>query len=432
MQDRQSSTCEAPVNKGVSGTTTAPTILYIHGASDLYGASRSLLRLVTRIDRRRFNPCVVLPDDGPLVGALKRSGVPVIIMPSLSVVTRHVFHSLRLLQFLLRLPLSVLALASLIRRERVSIVHSNVGVAVSAGAAAKLAGVPHIWHVRDSFREFGVLWKGYARYILWSSVRVVCVSHAVAAQFQPGSPKVVVVHNGLPLEEFEGVTDARVERFRNKYDLLGKRLVGVVGRIKFQRKGQEIFVQAAQLLKDKFDDVRFLIIGSPFPGNESHLQRLRELIEELRLCDRVILTGDVDDIQAAYRSLDVLVLPSCQPEPFAGVVLEAMALGVPVVGTRTGGTVEQIEDGISGLLADPDNVEMLAGAIERLLTDRGLRESICDAAHARVAERFSFETMWQKLEALYASVLAQRTAPSTTMKAAGPDTADDGLRRIDG
>ena len=109
-----------------------------------------------------------------------------------------------------------------------------------------------------------------------------------------------------------------------------------------------------------------------------------------------------------------------------------MALGVPVVGTRTGGTVEQIEDGISGLLADPSNVEMLAGAIERLLTDRRLRESICDAAPARVAERFSFETMWQKLEALYASVLAQRTAPSTTMKAAGPDTADDGLIRIDG
>src|SRR5260370_33070683 len=154
------------VNRGVGGTTGAPAILYIHGDSDLYGASRSLLRLVTRMDRRRFNPCVVLPDDGPLVGALKRSGVPVVIMPSLSVVTRHVFHSLRVFPFLLRLPLSVLALASLIMRERVSIVHSNAGVAVSAGAAAKLAGVPHHSSHRVAFGEFGGRMKCLARYKL--------------------------------------------------------------------------------------------------------------------------------------------------------------------------------------------------------------------------------------------------------------------------
>lgn len=386
-------------------TAAAKRILYVHNGSDLYGASRSLLRLVARLDRKKFEPHVILPEVGPLCRALRLAGVPYTIQPSLAVISRKVLGSWRMLPFLGRVPASVLVLVRFIRRQRIDLVHTNVATVLTSGAAARLAGVPHVWHVRDSFEEFGRLWKAYSRYLLWSSAMVVCVSAAIARQFSRASAKVSVVHDGLPVEEFEGVSDRQVAAFRQRYGLGQRKLVGMVGRIKFQRKGQDVFVEAIARLKNKLEDVGFVIIGSPFPGNEDHLQRLRELISRLDLSGHVVLTGDVEDVKAALGSLDVLVLASCRPEPFAGVVLEAMALGVPVIGTRTGGTIEQIDDGVSGILVEPNDPRTLAEAIERLLADRALKESIRKAARARVSEQFSFDHTRSKLEQIYEQCL---------------------------
>jgi glycosyltransferase involved in cell wall biosynthesis len=94
-----------------------------------------------------------------------------------------------------------------------------------------------------------------------------------------------------------------------------------VGRIKFQRKGQEVFVRAAHLLRERFPDARFLCIGSPFPGNESHLADLLKLIRELGLEDYVLCTGDVDDIKAAIAGLDMSHLEVSWWRPWLYLVL---------------------------------------------------------------------------------------------------------------
>ena len=380
-------------------------ILYIHNGSDFYGASRSLLRLVTRLDRTRYEPLVMLPSDGPLFDALQRHSVQVVVMKSLAVISRRRFQSWKVIPFLLLIPISVMALWQFIRRNHIDLVHTNTGSIVSAGLAAKLAGAPHIWHVRDSFHDFRNLWGIFSKYILWSSDRVVCVSNAIARQFRGMKGKVKVIYNGIPLEEFEGVSAREVDAFKERFGLNGKRTVGVVGRIKFQRKGQDVFVRAVSLLKDRVNSVKYLIVGSPFPGNETHLGRLRKLIDELGVRNEVLLIGDVENIQPVYKALEVLVVPSCTPDPFAGVVLEAMAAGTPVVGTSLGGTLEQIEDGRSGLLVEPNNPELLAKRIQQLLTDETLSNSIRREARKRVEETFRFETMYNEIEQLYNEVL---------------------------
>ncbi len=383
-------------------------ILYVHNGSDLYGASRSLLRLVTGLDRKRFDPYVLLPSDGPLAAALAEAAVPVLVMPSLSVVTRPVMRSWRLVPFLLRFPLSVLSVAWAIRRLRIDLVHTNVAPLVSVAAATRLARVRHVWHLREFFHEFGPLWKVYRRYMLACAEKILCVSTPVAAQFPADTGKVVILHNGLSLEEFQPVSADRVHRFRDRYGLNGWRLVGVVGRIKAHRKGQDVFVNAVAELKRRGIDggVKFVIVGSPFPGNEDHLTGLCEQIRVLQIADDVVLTGDVDDVKAAIASLDVLVLPSAAPEPFGGVVLEAMALGVPVVGTQIGGTIEQIDDGRTGMLVEPGNALELADAIERVLTDEAFRSSAGAAGRRRVEERFALPGMIARLEGIYREVLS--------------------------
>lgn len=390
----------------MSATRLPVRILYVHSGADMYGASRALLRLVSHLDRTRFEPHVLLPCEGPLADAFRAEGVPLWFQSSLGAITRPVIRSWRLIPFVLGLPLSVLAIVRLIRRLRIDLVHTNVGPIVSTGAAVRLTGVRHVWHLREFFHEFGPFWKPYRRYMLMCADRVLCVSTPVSAQFPTDSRRVEVLHDALPLEEFAAISGDRVDGFRAQYAPSGARLVGVVGRIKAHRKGQEVFVTAIAELKRRraTENVKFLIIGSPFPGNEVHLVRLLERIRELDVTEDVVLTGEAEDIRAAMKSLEVLVLPSVAPEPFGLVLLEAMALGVAVIGTRAGGPVEIIQDGVSGILVEPGNSHQLADAIARVLNDRAFRETSVVAGRARLEARFALPTLMTRLQRLYAEL----------------------------
>jgi glycosyltransferase involved in cell wall biosynthesis len=375
-------------------------ILYLHHNADTYGASRSLLRLLARLPRDRFQALVLLAEDGPLRGKLEALNVEVILGP-VSVITRPVFHSWRIVPFLARLPFSVLHIWRLIRTRRIDLVHTNTGVILSSALAAKLARVPHVWHIRDWFQEFKSFWRPYSHCILAASNRVVAVSRAVAEQF-PASPKVEVIHNGFSLEEFAVPKAKLSQAFRDQFNLGDEFVVGCVGRIKWVRKGQEILVQAAALLRKNGIRAKYVLVGAPFPGNEDHLDRLRTMIQELNLESCVVLTGELEDARPAYAAMDVFVLPSAQPEPFGGVVMEAMSMGVPVIATAIGGSLDQIEDGITGFLIPPSDPQALAEKIELLVREPALRSRMAQAGPERIARNFSLETMVRQLERVYA------------------------------
>ena len=214
--------------------------------------------------------------------------------------------------------------------------------------------------------------------------------------------KITVINNGFPMDEFD-VDQPRLRAdLREKLGLGDAFVVGCVGRIKFVRKGQEILVQAAALLEAKGIHAKYLIVGTAFPGNEEHLTRLRTLVQELRLEHCVVWAGEMSDPRPAYAAMDVLVLPSAQPEPFGGVVMEGMAMGVPVIATNIGGSVEQVADGVTGFLIPPADPAALAEKIEILFHDPAMRARMSAAGPARIVSSFSIDDMVRKFERLYA------------------------------
>jgi glycosyltransferase involved in cell wall biosynthesis len=383
-------------------------LLLVQTGSDLYGASRSFARLSSRLVADGHTVLALLPYDGPLVNELRNKGVDTRIETAITILTREKFGSkLKLLQLLVSFPRAVLRMCAIIRAFRPDIVHTNTATAVAPGVAARLCRVPHLWHVREFFEDFRSLWPWYERFMVQFSDRIACVSGPVASQFNSRhQAKTVILHNGFPREEFEPVPPERTLQFRNRFGLIGCKAVGLVGRIKFGRKGQEVFVRAAAKIKDKFPDARFICIGSPFPGNEDHLVRLQQLVSDLDLNRQFVYTGDIDDIKAAYSALDVSVLGSAQPEPFGGVVVESMAMGIPVVGTAAGGTIEQIDDGVTGFLVPPGDPDAMARAVEQLLSSTKLRDRLGKAGRARFLKEFEFEPFYVKIIALY-QTLAQ-------------------------
>ena len=382
-------------------------VLCVHNSADLYGASRSLVRLLKVLDRRCFTPVVVLPEAGPLKPMIEAAGAEVVVHPRLSVVTRQSYHSWRLLLFFLSYPLSVLFLWGLIRRRRIDVVHTNTGVMVSPALAAWLARVPHLWHIRDWFQEFRAIWGPYSRYITMFSGRVLAVSEAIAAQFADRR-KVLVLHNGFTLEEFQVPREKLRAEFRHRYGLEGAFVVGCVGRIKLVRKGQEILVQAAGQLSQRGHHARYVIVGTCAPGNESHVEELRRMSRELGIENQVIFTGELADPRPAYAAMDVFVLPSVQPEPFGGVVMEAMAMGVPVIATRVGGSVDQVAEGETGFLVPPGDPAALAEKLGVLMDSQELRERMGRAGPLRIERHFRLEDMVRKLEILYAESVDAR------------------------
>jgi len=378
-------------------------ILFIHNSADIYGASRSLMRLCGRLDPAKFCPVVLLPEEGPLSDILRGSKVEVHIFPSLRVMTRPVLKSWKIVPWLAGFLPSTVSLANILRRERISLVHTNTGVICSSALAAKIVGVPHVWHIRDWFQEFGPLWKPYSRYILALSDRVLCVSTPIAGQFPP-SPKITVLNNGFDLAEFPKISPAEKAAARQRFGLAtGDLIVGTVGRIKFVRKGQEFLLKAAALLNSREVRVKVLLVGGAAPGAEDQMEKMKRLASELGIASSVVFAGELTDPRAAYAAMDIFVLPSAQPEPFGGVVMEAMALGLPVIGTAIGGTTEQISDRVTGLLVPPADAEALAAAILRLLDDPSLRLRMGVAARDRIANNFSLDGMVEHLKCIYES-----------------------------
>jgi glycosyltransferase involved in cell wall biosynthesis len=388
--------------------TPAPRrILYVQLAPDLYGASRALLHLLASLDRARYTPLVALPGPGPLVDLLGTQGIEPIITPHIRVLLGQVARSWRALPFGLGLLPAALGMRRVIRHSAVDLVHSNNWTILSGALGARLAGVPHVWHIREILPNFGGLKPALVRLSLRGAARVVCISHAVAAQFagHAGAERVQVVYDGLPLPDLRQSASAREAVCRSYAAAPGERLIGLVGRLHPQ-KGQDEFLRAIALLDPQLRATcRFLIVGGDQPGYEHFGAELVRLAHTLGIADRIHLLGFQPETLPIIAAMDALVLPATRPEGLGGVLLEAMALGVPVIATRLGGPLEIIEDRISGLLVEPRQPTQLAHALATLLGHPQLSRSIGDAGRRVVEQRFDAARTTAQIEQIYASLL---------------------------
>ena len=392
-------------------------ILTVNNTADIYGASRCLERVFSRLAEAGHEVHAVLPEHGPLADLLSARGVVVHFHPRLAVIDRGKLRSIGgIFRFLFHLPVSAVFIMQLILRLKIDLVHTNTVVMPSPSLAAMLTGRPHVWHIRELLHEFGALWHPYQRWIYYQSSAIIAMSSCIRDQFETKfQRKVEVIYDGL--DHSTGLPDpSAVAAFRALFpaDAL---LVGVVGRIKWHRKGQEVLVRAASMLRTRFPNAYYPLVGSASPGNEDQVTRLRALIREHDLDEVVVLVGEIDDSASVFAALDIAVAPPIQPEPFGCVVIEAMAVGTPVVGSRAGGIAEQIVDGHSGLLFAPGDAEELARALAYLLEDESARKRMAEEGLLRVRTTFPLGQTCKATSALFERLVPQGTLPCENLTA---------------
>jgi glycosyltransferase involved in cell wall biosynthesis len=182
-------------------------------------------------------------------------------------------------------------------------------------------------------------------------------------------------------------------------------LIGAVGRLS-PEKGFDLLIQATAQLVQKGLDVALVIAGE---GEQR--PALEGLIAQSGCADRIRLLGYCANPRPLYEALDVFALSSVR-EGLPNVLLEAMALEVPVVATRIAGVPRLLRDGENGLLVEPGSVPELTRGLERLLRDAPLRERLRAVARQTVATHYCFATRMQKIAAVYDSVLGRERRPT--------------------
>ncbi len=303
---------------------------------------------------------------------------------------------------------TVRALARMFRQEGITLVLSWMSKAhLYGGIAARLAGIPALWfqHGIPTLDSWMDRWITRV-----PAVGVLACSQAAAEAQQQLRPvrQTAVVYPAADLTAFDPDRLPAPTEARRQLGLPEKGpLIGMVGRLQ-RWKGMHTLVQAMPRILEKHPEARALIVGGRHDLEPDYESWLRTLIVQLGLSDRVWLAGFQANVPLWMQAMDVVVHASDR-EPFGLVVVEAMALGKPVVAGAEGGPREILTEGIDGLLAPYGDAEALAHQVLRYLDDPAFAQKVGEAARRR-ARDFSPKVFAQRLvEVLYAFI--PRIAP---------------------
>lgn len=401
----------------------AKRILFVEQNTDgtVGGSYYSMLAMIKGLDRERFAPAAMFYREHGLAGEFERHcpvhylslpqpvdltgrGAGETVLPG--PVPRLLQRSANLIKCVIP---SIIIKSRFIRKHRIDLVHLNnsAGQGYDWIAACHMAGRKCITHNRGRTR------LGRAgRLMVHKFDRVISISHFLEDEMRSQGVRTdrrfIVVHNGIEPADILSRISGSKEETRNGMSVpAGAPVIGIAGNIK-RWKGQDTVIAAAALLKDKYPELRCLVIGeisSERKDDRDYYGELTALARETGLGEDVIFTGYRRDIPDIINSLDVLVHASVEPEPFGRVIIEAMTIGTPVIASALGGPMEIIENGRSGFLVPPGNAEKLAEAAGRLLSDRERAASISEAARRRIDERFLIERNIRRIEEIYSELL---------------------------
>jgi glycosyltransferase involved in cell wall biosynthesis len=378
------------------------TILHTIDTTGPGGAETVFVNLASKIDRERFRSVVAINGPGWVQDELRRRGLSPYVLNAGKNTSFDVSYLRQLM--------------SIVCRERIDLIHSHLfGSNVYSSIAGLLCGVPAVstFHgavdvdSRDRLRslKFALINAG--------SCKAVFVSDHLRRNILSGArlalERTARIYNGIDLARQAPGRETAIRRE------LGLRdedvLVGAVGNLR-PAKGYHILLQAAALLAAQ--DERFKIVIAGHGSGKLH-EQLLALRARLGLQHRVFFLGFRADVVEFLRNLDIFVLSSIT-EGLSISTIEALACGLPVVVTRSGGPEEIVRHEDNGLLVDVDSPGQIAAAIERITTDAALRRTLCTNA-PRSAMRFGEADMIAAYESLYEEITHKQPRRSARLRA---------------
>ncbi len=378
------------------------TVLLFHASADLYGSDRALLSLVQALRSAGWTTHVALPVKGPLVESLEGCGAEV-HLGGFRALGRRSLRPLALLLLPFQVIFSLFRCGRLMCRIRPDLVHVNTLVLLVPAMAGWLIRRPVVWHIHEIMIRPRLLASGLARTVALLASHVVCNSQATLRWLLEQAPGV----EGKACVIANGVSDLGLSSGDDLAEQLGlasdRFTFLFIGRLNAW-KGQELFLRAAARILTDHPKACFLVAGDAPPGQDHFRQSFLDLAHGLAMGDSFHWLGFRSDTQDLYGLADVVIVPSTLPEPFGLVAAEAMCAGRAVIAAGHGGLAEIVEDGVTGLLVKPGDLEALVSSMGALAVDPGRARSMGEAGRTRQQRLFSVDRYQQEFLRLYGQV----------------------------
>jgi glycosyltransferase involved in cell wall biosynthesis len=394
------------------GPDRLPVVLQVLPSLVTGGVERGTVEITQAVAEAR-GTALVASAGGPLVRSIERAG------------GRHFTFPLQAKD-----PVTIwrnaARLASLISAENISIVHARSRApAWSAWLACRRTGAHFVTTYHGVYGE-NLPFKRHYNAVMARGEIVIAASHYVAREIQRrhklDPARIQVIPRGVDPTVFapDAISPARIARMAQTMRVPdGMHTVVIPGRLT-SWKGQAVLLRAIARLP--WSEVCCVLVGSD-QGRTRYTRELEQLAGTLGIAERVRIIGQVEDMPAALMLSDVVVHASTEAEAFGRVVIEAQAMGRPVIATNLGGPSETVVDGVTGWLTEPGDVDGLTRAlVEALSMDTEARSALGARARASVLGFYSLRAMRDATLGVYRAVLARQAAQAgeTAPAAAAP------------
>ncbi|MFQ4146223.1 glycosyltransferase family 4 protein [Chlorogloeopsis sp. ULAP02] len=404
-------------------------IVFVNPVGAIGGAERSLLTIFAALlnSQPDIQLHLIVGTEGPMIEAAQKLGVQVQLLALPAAVNQlgdsifkgknkvvvSLISLLRIIEILPAISKYIWKFRQFLRELKPDLIHSNGIKAHLLVALARVRNVPVVWHIQDFYGSRPLM----AQVLQWMSASSnlgIAISQAVAQDARvtlPGLP-IEVIYHAVEVNYFSPNSPIAAPNSKEDCPAHLPLQVGLVAT--FARwKGHDIFLAAAaRILKAHPElNVRFCIVGGAIyktQGSQFSEQELRSKALQLEIADKVDFLGFQQNIAEIYRSLDIVVHASTQPEPFGLAIVEAMACGRPVIVSQAGGAAELFTHNYDAIGVLPGDSIALAAAILDLLDHAEKRQFISEKARQTVVEHFSHKRLSQQVMAVYKSVLSSK------------------------
>ena len=387
-------------------------LIYEPYAFNTNGNLKLISLLFRMLDRQKYKLVVATPFESPLGRAIRSDGGRCVVLeppPSLRHYGGTIFEGggLRRLTVALDLARQTRSMVSLIRREKPDIIQCHsIRSLLMIGPAARLTKTPTIWYVKSELEN---AWLDRVGLALANRVEFLCDSLAegkyphLRRYFKQ---KIGLLALGVDLDEIERVENSDTVELERDLSLnRGDLNIAFLGRVS-PMKGIDYLLGAMKRVQRKVKRAKLYVVGeADLEKNISFERAMRERVssdEDLR--GRVVFLGWRQDALSILSLMDFFVLPSLT-EGFPRSIVEAMALGKAVIGTRVGGVPEAILENQTGLIVEPRDEKGLADAMILLAGDKALRTKLGEAGRRRASDLYSFKRFVFELEKVYRAMV---------------------------
>ncbi|MDD3453878.1 MAG: glycosyltransferase family 4 protein [Methanobacteriales archaeon] len=347
--------------------------------------------------------CAPASDENPLKDYATKNGLEFesIFMPSLREFKgiKDVFINLI---WILSIPLTIIHAVMIIKRRNIDLVHVNGILNFQATIAAYICNKKVVWHLMSSLYP-AIIIRVMMPIIKKIADEIIVIAKGLAEYYMGASDEYTLIYEPVDLEVFNRnhINKDEIESLRSSLGLSPEDTVGVCVANINPVKGYEYLLRAVAKAVDTAPRFKFLIVGDVPTSQKEYFKRLLELVKSLKIEDQVLFLGRMDNIAEILAVSDFFVLSSiAEGTPIS--IIEAMAMGKPIIATDVGAINEQVIHGRNGFLVPPASWEKLGDKIIEMVLNEDLRNSM-GRESIKLVKKFSLDKCLEKHLKVYMS-----------------------------